>query len=98
MTSLQPGRAEEEWVKDMNQTRGRDVLLRLLLGLVCGALLSVLVPLGYFIASGGPLADEWDCVKGEFPATDPQGSTFCLPYGTVLEAGWTADPRGNQRR
>lgn len=56
--------------------------------LVSGVLLGV-AGIVLFVVSGGPVADEWACSRGEFPT-----STGCLPYGTRVPAGNTAYPNG----
>ncbi len=67
-------------------------------GLAATFALSGVLVLAVFILSGGPLADEWICSKGEFPATaEPGGGSQCIAYGEALPPGWTADPDGNQR-
>ena len=57
-----------------------------------GAVLAVVI----FIYSGGPVADEWTCSKGEAPIVHPDGGSQCLTYGDPMPAGWSADPVGNQ--
>lgn len=67
-------------------------LVGLIVTLVAAAVLAVTL----FIVSGGPVADEWDCSKGEYPAFNQRGGSACFTYGERLPRGWTAYPKGNQ--
>ncbi len=65
-------------------------------GVAAGLILASGVALAWFVLSGGPVANEWDCIRGEYPATSRDGGRACFSYGEHVPSGWTADPAGNQ--
>ncbi len=72
------------------------VLAGFLTGVVVAFVGGAVFAVALFIYSGGPLADEWACSKGEAPIVHPDGGAQCLTYGDPMPVGWTADPAGNQ--
>ena len=50
----------------------------------------------YYVVSGTPLMDEWQCSDGEAPYVYPEGGRACAPEGSSLPAGATWDPFGNR--
>lgn len=67
-----------------------------LVGAVFTSIVGAVAAIAAFIYAGGPVADEWQCSKGEYPIVAPEGGSQCLPYGAVMPRGWTAMPKGNQ--
>lgn len=68
----------------------------LLAALVAGVLVAGGLVTYRLVLSGVPVIDEWQCSKGEAPATNDGGGRDCFPEGAVLPAGMVWDPLGNR--
>lgn len=61
------------------------------------ATVAMVIGLGAFVLYAfNPVGDEWDCSPGEYPASYPEGGSYCVPNGEVPQDGATPDPGGNQ--
>lgn len=66
----------------------------LALGLAAALVTCAVASVAYFFLSGGPLANEWTCSRGEFPVRNAQGGAYCALYGERVKPGETAHPNG----
>lgn len=63
--------------------------------IVAAIALAVAGAVAAFIFSGGPVANEMACSRGQAPADNQQGGGECFDTDSELPGGYTWDPRGN---
>ena len=63
---------------------------------VCLPLLAIGGTVTYYVVSGKPFLDEWQCSQGEAPVDTGEGGSYCAPDGASLPAGDTWHPLGNR--
>ncbi|TWG91045.1 hypothetical protein L615_008400000040 [Nocardioides sp. J9] len=75
--------------------RTRTIVL-IVLAVLAVPVLLVGAVVGYFVVSGTPFWDEWQCSEGEAPYHFADGGTACAAEGSELPEGAQWDPLGNR--
>lgn len=63
---------------------------------VAAVVVGLVVAAGIYIASGAWYV-EYECSKGEAPASSPRSGNGCFKEGSDLPSGFTFDEGGNKR-